>query len=348
MTEQGRDIIVIGASAGGIEACKKLISFVPPDFPAAVFIVVHLPARGTSLLPRIFARADHLPAEHAQDGEAVTGGRFYVAPPDHHLVLEDSRVRVTRGPFENGMRPAVDVLFRSAARAYGPRVIGVILSGSLHDGTLGLRAVKEAGGLAVVQTPSEAAFPDMPQSAIENVPVDYVLPLAEMGPLLVRLAREKLPPEWPAVEEEEDLTSRMVREDLAREEAGAAPDGRSIYTCPDCGGALWEVREGRIRRYRCHVGHSFSDESLLDHQDGNIEQALWSAVRALVERAALSRSLAARLEARGAQDSATRLQLRAEEAERRSEQIRRLLFHEPASPEEATAPVELPERGEVA
>lgn len=183
------DIIAIGASAGGVEALTKLVRGLPKDLPAAVFVVVHIPASGTSLLPQILSAQGTLPAVQAVDGQAVEPGRIYLAPPDHHLLLEDSRMRCRRGPRENRTRPAIDPLFRTAAQAYGPRVAGVVLSGTLQDGTAGLSAIKQAGGVAVVQDPQEALFPSMPESALRRVPVDYVLPVPEISPLLARLAR---------------------------------------------------------------------------------------------------------------------------------------------------------------
>jgi len=183
------DIIAIGASAGGVEALTRLVRELPRDLPAAVFVVVHFPAYGQSLLPTILSAQGHLPAAHAVDDETIVRGHVYVAPPDHHLLLEEGRMRCWRGPRENRTRPAIDPLFRTAAQIYGPRVAAVVLSGTLQDGTAGLSLVKQSGGIAIVQDPKEALFPEMPLSAIHRVPVDYVLPVPEIGPLLVRLAQ---------------------------------------------------------------------------------------------------------------------------------------------------------------
>jgi len=186
----GRDIIVIGASAGGVQALCDVVEVLPPGLPAAVLVVLHLSPHGRSVLPSILARSSCLPAMHPSDGEKLQPGRIYVAPPDRHLALDDGRVRLTRNASENGHRPAIDVLFRSAARAYGSRVVGVVLTGNLDDGTAGLAAIKLCGGVAVVQDPREADYPAMPENAIANVDVDHVLPVAEIGPLLDRLLRE--------------------------------------------------------------------------------------------------------------------------------------------------------------
>src|SRR5215207_239744 len=185
----GHDIIVVGASAGGVEALSQLVASLPPDLPASVFIVLHIPAEGTSVLPRILNRAGPLPAIHPLDGQVIEKGHVYIAPPDHHLLIKQGYVELTRGPRDNGHRPSVDPLFRSAARAYGRRVVGVVLTGALDDGTAGLLAVGMRGGICVVQDPQDALYAGMPQSAIDNVEVDHVVPLAEMGELLMQLAQ---------------------------------------------------------------------------------------------------------------------------------------------------------------
>ena len=187
-----RNIIVLGASAGGVDVLSKLVAGLPVGFPAAVFVALHVSAHGRSMMPEILSRAGALPAFHPEDGEEIREGRLYVAPPDKHLLIKQGRVRVVRGPRENGHRPAIDPLFRTAARAYGPRVIGVVLSGMLDDGTAGLRVIKAQGGLAVVQDPAEAVYNSMPRSAIEHAPVDFVAPVTELAALLVSLVGEEV------------------------------------------------------------------------------------------------------------------------------------------------------------
>jgi two-component system, chemotaxis family, protein-glutamate methylesterase/glutaminase len=282
----GRDIIAIGASAGGVDALPKLIGSFPSDLPASVFVVLHVSPQGPSLLPKILGRKASLPVQHAIDGEAIRHGHVYVAPPDHHLQVEQGRVHLSRGPRENRHRPAIDPLFRSAADSYGPRVVGVVLTGYLDDGTAGLYTVKVRGGVAVVQDPQDASVPAMPQSALRNVKVDHSLPLSAIGPLLVQLARKRVI--RPAKNGKKPVPKRTLTPRKMVEKLGPP----SEFICPECSGPLWELKEGRPLQFRCHVGHSYSPESLLaDHSDG-LERALWAAVRTLDERAALLRRLA--------------------------------------------------------
>jgi two-component system chemotaxis response regulator CheB len=289
----GHDIIVIGASAGGVEALQVLVGGFPPDLPAAVFVVLHRAAEGQSLLAHVLGRAGALPVADGVDGEAISSGRIYVAPPDHHLLVERGFVRVTRGPKENRFRPAVDVLFRSAAYSYGPRVIGVILTGALDDGTAGLWAVKDRGGLAVVQEPWEALHSSMPENALRYVRVDACVPLAKIAPTLVRFAREPAAAEgdYP-VSKKLALETRMARErypfDMSLLDVGEL----SPYTCPECHGSLVQLRDGDITRFRCHTGHAFSMDSLLAEVSGSLETSLWNTLRTVQESMLLLRHLA--------------------------------------------------------
>jgi len=233
------DIIVIGASAGGVEALKALIAGLPANLPAALFVVLHIPAQSPSLLPEILSRAGRLAATHAADGAPIRRGQIYVAPPDQHLLVERGRLRVVRGPRENRYRPAVDPLFRTAALAYGPRVVGVILTGALDDGTAGLLAIKQRGGVAVVQDPAEALYSGMPRSALEHVAVDYCMPLAEIAPLLARLIGEPTQEEgmYPMPEELEQEV-RLAEIDIAALTDDEHPGTPSAFSCPECGGVL--------------------------------------------------------------------------------------------------------------
>lgn len=284
----GHDIIVIGASAGGVDALPLLIASLPADLPAAVFIVLHLPAHGPDVLAEIVGRHAALPVRYAVEGEEIQPGRVCLGPRDRHLQMEGGRVRLTRGPRENRCRPAIDALFRSAAEAYGPRVAGVVLSGYLDDGTAGLNRVKIHGGVAIVQDPREAAAPDMPASALRNVKVDHCVALAEIGPLLVRLAAE---PAAPRPKPQAGAAEKRELSPRAMETKFGPP---TAFVCPECNGPLWETDSGPALQFRCHVGHAYSPDSLLaDHADG-LERALWSAVRTFDEQAALLRRLGVR------------------------------------------------------
>jgi two-component system, chemotaxis family, protein-glutamate methylesterase/glutaminase len=318
-------IVVVGASAGGVEALADLAASLPSNLPAAVFVVLHLPATGTSALPEILRRHGPLPAAHIKDGEPIQPGRIYVGPPDHHVLLRPGRVHLSRGPRENGYRPAIDPLFRSAAREYATRVIGLVLSGALDDGTAGLLAIKSRGGIAVVQDPADAVYPGMPSNALEHVAVDHVLAAASMGKLLARLIADSAePPSDPApsgMQVEVDMEGFSVE---ALE--GNHPGRPSGFSCPDCNGVLWQIRDGGLERYRCRVGHAWSPESLLTQQSEALEAALWVALRSLEERAALARRLAEPARRRGHSITATRFEEQAAEAQQAARLVRDLLL----------------------
>lgn len=308
------DIVVIGASAGGIEALLNLFSRLPADLPAAFFVVVHLPANASSALPRILKRAGKHVCD-PRDGGEVRHGCVYVAPPDMHMILRDNAISLVSGPRENGCRPAIDPLFRSAAGAYGPRVVGVLLSGLLDDGTQGLASIKNSGGLTIAQDPDEALHPSMPSSAIAHVGVHHVLPVAGIAQLLVQLitgatvSRKGKGEPQPAMEEQAP-------------EEGMEATG---LTCPDCGGVIWERTGGAKPWYQCRVGHAFSEASLEAHQTESVEAALWAAARLLEEKEALSRRIAARLRKRRSLQAAEEFERRAEASAANARAIRSLL-----------------------
>jgi len=321
----GHNIIVIGTSAGGVEALLQLVKALPGDLAASIFIVLHVGAHAPSVLPKLLSRHGTLPAIHPVDGQQIEMGHIYVAPPDQHLILRPGTIRIVRGPKENGHRPAVDPLFRSAAATYGGRVIGVILTGTLDDGTAGLVAVKQRGGMAVVQDPDDAFYAGMPRSAVENVAVDYVVPLSEIAALLCRLVNVPAP----AANESDDslieTETDIVELDPHMFHGDDRPGTPSSFGCPDCGGVLWELSDSELIRFRCRTGHAFSVDSLLARQSDALEEALWSAVRALEERASLSRRMAERMRLRGNPRGAERMDLQRNESERRAELIRLVL-----------------------
>ena len=325
-----RDIIVIGASAGGVQALSTLVSTLPPNLPAAVFIVLHVPAEPPSMLPTILSRDAHMPVSHAKNGERIEHGRIYVAPPDKHLLIENSQIKLVHGPKENLHRPSIDNLFRSAARWAGPRVIGVVLTGARDDGTVGMRAIKQQGGITVVQDPVEATFPSMPMSVMQDISVDYSVPLREIGPLLTRLAHEPVAEEGSyRLAEEVELETKIAGQEMDSGELIASVErlGRiSKLTCPECQGALWEMHDEDMLRFRCHVGHALSAESLSDGQANRLEVALWSAVRALEEQMILAKRIVERARKANRLRAATMFERRAEDAEKYSGIIRRLLL----------------------
>jgi two-component system, chemotaxis family, protein-glutamate methylesterase/glutaminase len=303
----GHDIFVVGASAGGVEPLIRLVEDLPAGLPASVFIVLHVSSHGRTALPQILARRTDLHVAQAVDGEPIEAGRIYVAGPDRHLLLEPGIVRVTAGTKENGYRPSIDALFRTAAAAYGPRVVGVVLSGSRDDGTVGLRTIRNQGGRGIVQDPAEAPFPGMPSSALHGDHPDFVLPVAKIADQLVAFSEEAPRRQRPPEAAPGGLGAELR---WAQPDTGGLPDpplGQpSGFTCPECHGGLWELEDKGLPRYRCRVGHGFSAQTLLNSQRSGVEAALWAAYRALEERAALSRRLAQRAESRGARITADR------------------------------------------
>jgi two-component system, chemotaxis family, protein-glutamate methylesterase/glutaminase len=320
----GRDIVVVGGSAGSIEVLAEFVGGLPPDFPGSIFVVVHFPGSVTSTLPRILNRSGPLLARHPRDGESIESGRIYVAPPDCHLHVSDGHVRLTRGPKENGHRPALDPLFRTAALSYGPRVVGVVLSGNLNDGTAGLLRIKQRGGLAIVQDPETALYQGMPRSAIERVAVDHVVPVQEISALVAELASRPAD-HLEVVAMSEEATSDMKADEIAISDRQRQPGLPSTMSCPECHGVLWEVNDEELVQFRCRVGHAYSAEALLVHQSEQLEAALWTGLRALEEHSALARRLAARAEGRGHRYSASAFNEQATDAEQHASVIRSVL-----------------------
>ncbi len=315
------DVVVVGASLGGIDAISKLVRLLPEDLPASVFVVQHLSPTHRSVLDQILSRQGSLPAVCPKEGDEIRPGTVYVAPPDHHLLVKQGRLAVTFGPRENRSRPSIDVLFRSAAASYGSRVIAVLLTGYLDDGVLGLSDIKRCGGTVIVQDPSEAEAPDLPQTAIDRVDVDYVLPLEQIASKIIELTKQPAG-EMPDVPEdimEEIKAAEHTIPDLD----DMAKIGRlTPFTCPECGGALWEVKEAPVDRYLCHTGHSFTTQSYLDSQSDAIEYSLWSAVRYLQERAKILANMAEGERQKGRPKSAEELETRAVELRHHAKVIR--------------------------
>ena len=330
----GHDIIVVGASAGGVEALIQLAEGLPANLPAAVFVVLHVSMRGTSALPQILDRVGELKALHPQDHDSIEPGRIYIAPPNYHLLVKSGHLRVIQGPKENGHRPAIDPLFRSAARAYGRRVVGVILSGTLDDGSAGLLVVKHCGGKAIVQSPDDALFGEMARNAMNRVAVDQILPIARIADVLVQLAHEPVVNKLDhAVSKNIEFETDMAEIDMdAIEKESDRPGKPSGFGCPSCGGALWELNEGQFLRFRCRIGHAWSEDSLLVEQSEAVEEALWVALKSLEERTALTLRMAQRARDRQQSHMTARYESDASDLKQHSETLRRILLHAPVQP----------------
>jgi two-component system chemotaxis response regulator CheB len=325
--KQQSDIVVIGASAGGVEALIGLFQHLPADLAAAVFVVLHIPADGPSQLQRILARETALPVASAIDGEQITSGRVYVASADRHLLVQGETIRLTRGPKESRARPSIDVLFRSVALSFGPRVIAVVLSGALDDGTAGAWAVKDRGGIVLVQDPDEAMHASMPESALQHVAIDKVGTVKDLARTLARLVGAPVDPVDPPRGKERHAVENLIAMEGNGLKAGVMELGKvSKYTCPDCHGVLVQLEEGSIVRFRCHTGHSFSMKALMAEVNESIDKGLWDTLRAIEERIMLLRQTAAIAAASGAHSEADRCLRQAEDSEQRIRPLRDLVL----------------------
>ncbi|MFC0407709.1 chemotaxis protein CheB [Roseomonas elaeocarpi] len=321
-----RDIVVIGGSAGATAPLKALLGGLPPDLPAAVFITMHIPARSLGILATVASAAGKLPVHSAEHGMPIMPGNIYLAVPDHHLILVDGHMRLGRGPRENLVRPAIDPLFRSAAAAYGPRVIGVVLSGLLNDGASGLEAIKRCGGLAVVQDPLDAIADEMPLAALRAAKVDLTLPGARLGDVLSDLVRE--PAGWP-VPVPPDIRLEV---DIA---AGERVDSQVIgqvavpaaLTCPHCLGVMSQMRQPRPLRFRCQVGHAMTAEAMAQEQEGTVDEAMRVALRVIEERAELVSKMAEDSREADRGTIAETYAERAAEYRRQADILRRAVIH---------------------
>lgn len=328
------DIVVIGASAGGVEALMRLVRDLPPGLPASLFVVCHFPPGHRSVLPEILSRSGPLLATHAIDGEPFYPGHIYVAPPDYHLLLAEKQLmQLTRGPRENHYRPAIDPLFRSAARNYGPRVIGVVLTGFLNDGAAGLLAARTAGGIAIAQDSADALVSAMPDNAARIAGADYRVSLDRLGPLLVELIqRPAVVAGGPVMPDAFEKMPSIVNNDMNEQVHNGRRGRVSLFGCPDCGGVLWQIDEDELVQFRCHVGHAYQGETLLQEQADLLETALWTAVRIFKERHLLAQQLAEQETRRGETVAAARFQEQSDQAASYGELIQQYILSNPPPP----------------
>ena len=279
-----RNIIVIGASAGGIPAVNEVISSLAPGMDLAVVVVIHVSRKSNAQhIANIFQRNSALAVRVAERGMSLQKGHLYVAPPEHQLMVKDDKLLLTNGPHENKYRPSIDVLFRSAAVHYRNRSIGIILTGLFEDGTSGMYTINHCGGICIIQNPAEAQFSDMPQSVLNKIKVNFKANLKEIPAIINEIINSPLPPEIPVPKEiriEAELTEKMMTNINEIKKIADHTD----FTCPDCGGGLWAIKNDPINRYRCHTGHVFTENRLHELQDGNIEESLWVAIRMLEEK----------------------------------------------------------------
>jgi two-component system, chemotaxis family, protein-glutamate methylesterase/glutaminase len=321
-----RDIIVIGGSSGATAPLKEILGRLPLDLPAAVFVVLHIPAYGIGILSTVASAASRLPVVQAENGMIIENGHVYIAAPDHHLLLFESHMMLGLGPRENMVRPAIDALFRSAAQQYGPRVIGVVLSGLLSDGAAGLTAIKQCGGLALVQDPSDAIADEMPLRALEATTVDLCVPGARIGDVLSDLARDEpgarlpVPPDIRL--EVEIAAGERIGSDSLSTIADPAP-----LTCPGCGGVLSELKAEHPLRFRCQVGHAYTADALAGEQESKVDEALRVALRIIEERAELVHRMAADGRRSGRASVVRMYEARAKEYREYADMIRRVMLH---------------------
>jgi two-component system, chemotaxis family, protein-glutamate methylesterase/glutaminase len=322
---KGRFIVVIGASAGGTVVLPQLLSQFTPDMNIVVFVVVHLSKRsiGTMLTDRL-QQHTHFTCKIPRHNEPIKKQFVYVARPDHHMMIRDNKILLGKGPMENRYRPSIDALFRSAAVHHSSKAIGIILSGLLEDGALGMRAIKRSGGSCIVQLPDEAKYPDMPLSVLQNIKPDYSVSIKDMG-AAIRAIMDKSPKKL-------KIPGELIKEAEIAEKVNVGIDyvkelgKHSIYSCPDCGGGLWEIGSNENRGYRCHVGHAFTEEGLLGAMEGSTETALWTALRIIEERRNLLMNIAAKEESNGNKNNASRYTKRVAELETQIDQLKRALF----------------------
>jgi two-component system chemotaxis response regulator CheB len=322
---QGKFIVVIGASAGGTVALPDLLSQLKPQMNIAVFVVIHIAKKtvGEMFVKRV-QKYTELKCKLPKHGEAVKAGVVYVAKPDHHLLLKNNKIVLGKGPMENRYRPSIDALFRSAAAQYDHKVIGIVLTGMLEDGAVGMLAIKRSGGTCIVQDPNEAQHPDMPNAVLKNLKPDYISPVSEMGDAIMKIItnpprKSKIPHD---IKKESEISERVQIGIDNLKQIGE----HSLYSCPDCGGGLWQMKNNGETRYRCHVGHAYTEDGLISTMVLNTETALWTALRIIEERRNLLKTLADKEKTKGNKRVGTRYSQRVKELELQIEHLKQVLF----------------------
>lgn len=321
-----RYIIVVGASAGGLNSIIELAAQLTPEMDAAVFVVLHISHFNFGdLLTQRIQKLTPFKCKLAEHNEPIQKHHLYLAVPDQHLLLKEDRIVLGQGPPENRWRPAIDILFRSAAAAYDGHVIGIILSGMMQDGTAGMIAIKRSGGTCIVQDPSEAEYPGMPRSVLDNMDVDYTVSLAGMGAILSEKTKNGAPHEHEIPEDviaEAAIAQKMATGMEPLEGLGE----KSVFVCPDCGGGLWELDHGHFTRFRCYTGHAYTANELLLRQQEGLESTLWIALRMLEERKQLLKKMSEEERNKGWLRSAESKAQRGAELQIHINRLKELLF----------------------
>jgi two-component system, chemotaxis family, protein-glutamate methylesterase/glutaminase len=318
-------IIVIGTSAGGTLVLPKLLAQLKHDMNVAVFIVIHMPKRSVAdMLVRRLQKYTALKCKIPANQESIKPSHIYLAKPDHHLIVKEEKVLLGKGPMENRYRPSIDTLFRSAAAEFDHKVIGIVLTGLLEDGAAGMVSIKRSGGTLIVQDPNEAEYPDMPNAVLNNVKVDHVIPVEQMGTAIAKIIakppkKSKIPGD---VKKEAQIAERVQ---IGIDQLSRISE-HSVFSCPDCGGGLWEMTSNGNTRYRCHVGHGFSENGLLASMEATTEAALWTAMRIIEERRNLLKKLAEKEKSNGSKTVAARYKQRIKELSLQIDQLKKVLF----------------------
>lgn len=318
-------IVVIGTSAGGLNALTEMAGQFDPEIDAAIFVVMHLSKKSSSeVLAHKLQSYTSLKCKVPRNDVDIEKGNIYIAPADHHILLKDGKITLGRGPEENRWRPSIDVLFRSAAAQYNGRTVGIILTGLLHDGVAGMLSIQKAGGTCIVQDPHEAEYPDMPLAVLNSMEVDYCVRLQEIGRVLQEITQK--PVTTQEIPEEVKLEAGISEKVAIGIDVVSQLGDHSIYSCPDCGGGLWKITEENTERYRCHVGHSFSENDLNSRQSEEIETTLWVAVRMMEERRNLLRKMESDVRKKGFARMAASHGERAEELQAHIDKLKSILF----------------------